>query len=74
MSKEQPIDSEICSICEQHPEDILMLECAHDLCVACAAEIYAKGMSGSGKKSSQAFTCEICLTQTTLDKDSVQCL
>jgi hypothetical protein len=62
-------DNEICSICEQHPEDILMLECAHDLCVSCAAEIYSKG-----NKKSAIFTCEICLAQTILDKNSIHCL
>lgn len=62
-------DNEVCSICEQHPEDILMLECTHDLCVNCAAEIYAKV-----SKKTSIFVCEICLAQTVLDRETIQCL
>ncbi len=33
MEEPQP-----CSRCKKIPEDILMLSCAHDLCLQCAAD------------------------------------
>jgi hypothetical protein len=33
---------ENCSICKINPEDILMVECGHDLCVRCASYVYKK--------------------------------
>jgi hypothetical protein len=61
--------NDICAVCEQHPEDILMLECTHDLCVGCAAEIFSKA-----NRKSSVFVCEICLAQTVLDRETVECL
>lgn len=30
-----------CTKCHKIPDDILMLQCSHDLCLPCAAKYYA---------------------------------
>ena len=57
-----------CAICSQQPEDMLILSCAHNLCLPCATELYAASSHPS------LLQCEICLAATPLDSDTVNCL
>lgn len=57
---------ELCSICERQPEDLLVLLCRHNLCVSCATEIYRLN------DCANPFICEICLSETPLDEETVQ--
>jgi tripartite motif-containing protein 63 len=60
-----PHDS--CAICSKEPEDMLLLECAHNLCLDCATELFAAAPH-------HTLQCEICFVQTGLDEETVACL
>lgn len=62
-------DSTICAICQLQPEDMLIFACQHNLCIACATEVYAVSAHGSNR-----LACEICLEETQLDEETVICL
>lgn len=62
-------EDERCAVCGSVPEDILMLECNHDLCVECALRGYRSKESGQSM-----FICEICHKKTLLDKETIRFL
>ena len=55
------MNQEKCANCTKLPEDILMLECSHDLCLECASKIYAY------QKNKLQIKCLICSEITILD-------
>ncbi|CAD8096776.1 unnamed protein product [Paramecium sonneborni] len=57
-----------CSKCSKVPDDILMLTCAHDLCLDCAAKSFSNQQT---KKKNKFFVCDTCLSNTELDSNSI---
>lgn len=55
-----PLLNDCCAICSKEPEDMLLLECAHNLCLDCATELFAASQQ-------ECLQCEICCEQTRLD-------
>ncbi|EGR34213.1 hypothetical protein IMG5_020770, partial [Ichthyophthirius multifiliis] len=57
-----------CNNCRQLPEDILMLQCRHDLCLNCASLIFT---SENINPDSKIITCLTCGKCTQLEKQTV---
>lgn len=51
---------QICAKCQAIPNDILVLECDHSVCVGCAAKLCGVGAS--------IITCPLCRYVTYLDQ------
>ena len=58
-----------CAKCGQPPEDLLVMVCAHNLCLTCAAKNLAREQ-GKGLHASQLVICDICGIETVLDPSS----
>ena len=75
MRRNQPATPEVelfeCSKCGQHFEQILYLQCKHDLCVACASKLFQRTKHDT---NSGSFSCEICGVSTLLNARTAQVL
>ncbi|KRX06085.1 hypothetical protein PPERSA_09697 [Pseudocohnilembus persalinus] len=69
METEFDQQAQQCSLCENFPDDILMLACNHDLCLQCAASSYYQEHDQQFKQN--YLTCTICKEITHLDHSSV---
>lgn len=67
MELDQP---ENCAKCGALPEDILMLTCNHDLCLACSARNFQRELQKKGR-SANSICCELCGALTVLDESSI---
>ena len=67
----QEDEEERCAICSGLPEDILMLECNHDICVDCALKGYSRNKP---PHSPNLFVCSLCHRKTSLDKETISFL
>lgn len=62
-------DSLECCKCGQQVEQILAMQCDHNLCLGCASKVVHKWQS-----ITQAFICELCACPTQLDPTAVSVL
>ncbi|KAM3141653.1 hypothetical protein pb186bvf_006258 [Paramecium bursaria] len=56
-----------CTKCGTEVDQILALQCEHNLCLNCSAKLF-------GKSSNQQLICEICGTNTVLDPSAIEVL
>ncbi|KRX08380.1 hypothetical protein PPERSA_03374 [Pseudocohnilembus persalinus] len=75
MQTEESVDQLECSKCGQYVEQVLALQCNHNLCLNCAAKSLSNDskLSSSGQQLS-SLKCEICGVLTLLDPNSAQVL